>query len=379
MNATRVIDGDGHVHEDPSAIAALLPPDYQRMVAYQVGTRGLFPPLDNLHTVFRINPPLLEGRGVVDARGWCSFLEDVGIEQAVLFPSMGLAMGRVPYPEIAQVLARAYNDWLYQTYVSRDGRFNGMGLLPLQDPEAAVAELRRVVTEYGFRGGMLPSNGLKDHLGAKQYWPLYAEAERLGCCLCVHGGSHMGLGLDQLDVWPFIQGLGHPFGLMVAFAGIVSNGILDRYPDVRLGFLEGGVGWLLTCTERFDAACASFQQFDPDRRFFQLRANEGMRDYLHRHIDEGRVFVGCEGNEIGLGEVVHMFGNRPFVYSSDYPHEVTSRTCKQEIEHLLDNPELGPADKEAILHGNAERLYGLQPAPNAACADSEEIDVRTPA
>jgi predicted TIM-barrel fold metal-dependent hydrolase len=376
MNARRVIDGDGHVHEDPSAIAALLPSDYQRMVGYQVGTRGLFPPLDNLHTVFRINPPLLEGRGVVDANGWFSFLDDVGIQQAVLYPSMGLAIGRVPYPEVAVALARAYNDWLYQTYVSRDSRFNGMGLIPLQQPSVAVAELRRVVTEYGFRGGLLPSNGLKDHLGARQYWPLYAEADRLGCCLCVHGGSHMGLGLDQLDVWPFIQGLGHPFGLMVAFAGIVSNGILDRYPNVRVGFLEGGVGWLLTCVERFDAACRSFQQLDLDGRFFQLRANEGMRDYLQRHIDAGRVFVGCEGGEIGLGEVVHLFGNRPFVYSSDFPHEVTNSTCKEEIQEVLDNPDLSEADKEAILHGNAESLYGIPPATDLASAHSEATGVQ---
>jgi predicted TIM-barrel fold metal-dependent hydrolase len=371
MNARRVIDGDGHVHEDPSAIAALLPTEYRRMVGYQVGTRGLFPPLDNLHTVFRINPPLLVGRGVVDLKGWLGFLDDVGIEQAVLYPSMGLAMGRVPYPEVAVALARAYNDWLFQTYVSQDGRFNGMGLIPLQQPDVAVDELRRVVTEYGFRGAMLPSKGLKDHLGATQYWPLYAEADRLGCCLCVHGGSHMGLGLDQLDVWPFIQGLGHPIGLMVAFAGIVSNGILDRYPNVRLGFLEGGIGWLLTCIERFDAACSSFQQWDPDRRFFQPRANEGLRDYVQRHIDEGRVFVGCEGDEIGLGEVVRLFGNKPFVYSSDFPHEVTNSTCKEEIQEVLENPDLSEADKDAILHGNAERLYRMQPARDLASAHSE--------
>ena len=64
---------------------------------------------------------------------------------------------------------------------------------------------------------MLPSNGLPAHLGAKEYWPVYAEASRLGCCLGVHGGAHEGLGMDYLTPYAPINGLGHPFGQMVAY------------------------------------------------------------------------------------------------------------------------------------------------------------------
>jgi predicted TIM-barrel fold metal-dependent hydrolase len=325
----------------------------------QQGTRGLFPPLDSLHTMFRDQPAILEGRGRVGPSEWLAFMADVGIDAAVLFPSGGLAVGRIPYPEVAVAITRAYNDWLFQAYVDRDPAFKGMGLLPMQDPLAAVAELRRIVTDYGFRGAMLPSNGLKDHLGARQFWPVYEAANELGCAICVHGGSHSGLGLDQLDVWPFITGLGHSIGLAVSFAGIVSNGLLDRFPNVRFGFLEGGIGWFLMCVERFSEACASFQQYDPQARFFQLLEGENMRAYLQRHIECGRIFVGCEGDEPGLARLVQEFGPSPFVYSSDFPHEVTNATCKHELQELLDNPVLSSDAKAAILHGNAERLYRL--------------------
>ncbi|MDE3077464.1 MAG: hypothetical protein KGJ86_18755 [Chloroflexota bacterium] len=114
MIATRVVDADGHVIEDARAIAQLLPEEYRRMATRpQPGTQGLFPPGDHLHTVFRDQPAVLEGRGRVEVPGWIDFMTDVGIETAILYPSNGLAIGRIPYPEVAVTVARAYNDWLY--------------------------------------------------------------------------------------------------------------------------------------------------------------------------------------------------------------------------------------------------------------------------
>ena len=52
-------------------------------------------------------------------------------------------------------------------------------------------------------------------------------------------------------------------------------------------------------------------------------------------------------------------GSSPLVFSSDFPHEVTAATCRHEIDELLENPDLADPDKQAILAGNAERLYGF--------------------
>ena len=84
-----------------------------------------------------------------------------------------------------------------------------------------------------------------------------------------------------------------------------------------------------------------------------------MRDYIVRHIEEGRIFVGVEGNELTLGEAVRQVGSKPFIFSSDYPHEVDAGTCKAELEELRENPALTREDKEAILLNNSVRFYKL--------------------
>ena len=54
-----------------------------------------------------------------------------------------------------------------------------------------------------------------------------------------------------------------------------------------------------------------------------------------------------------------MVGNEPFMYSSDFPHEVNSETCRHELNELIENERLSDADKEAIFYKNAIQFYGL--------------------
>ena len=104
------------------------------------------------------------------------------------------------------------------------------------------------------------------HLGSEKYWPIYGEAERLGCAIAIHGGAHEGLLMDDLSPYAPVNALGHPMGQMIAFAGIIFNGIFDKFPGLRIGFMEAGSAWLLTCLERFTGSWESHVQFDPRRR-----------------------------------------------------------------------------------------------------------------
>ncbi|MBI2911061.1 MAG: amidohydrolase family protein [Chloroflexi bacterium] len=211
-------------------------------------------------------------------------------------------------------------------------------------------------------GAMLPSTSFRPHFGSKEYWPVYAEAERLGCCLAIHGGCHEGFGMDDLNPYAPVHALGHPFSQMVCFAGIVFNGVFDRFPNLRIGFLEGGIAWLLMCLERFDRSYETHIQYDPRGEFLHIQPGERVSDYIKRHIQAGRIFVGCEGSEPLLAKAIKMVGNQPFVYSSDFPHEVNNEFCKEELAEVLESDEMTQADKEAVLHGNAERFYDLEPA-----------------
>ena len=288
------------------------------------------------------------------------FMDDVSIERSVLYTTQGLSYGKIVSRDWAVELARAYNSWIAETYVHMDSRFQAMGLIPLQDPQEAAVELRRIVEELGLCGAMLPSTGADQiHLGDERYWPIYEEADRLGCAIGVHGGAHSGLGMDGLSPYAPVHALGHPFGIMISFASIIFNGVLERYPNVRFGFLEAGAGWLMTCMERFTGSWASHVQYDPNGRFLRLRPKESIADYVMRQIDEDRIYVGVEGDELTLASSIRALGNKPFVYSSDFPHEVNNETCKEEIRELREHSELTADDKEAVLFRNAERFYRL--------------------
>jgi predicted TIM-barrel fold metal-dependent hydrolase len=352
--AMRVIDGDGHVMENAEGISAYLPSPYREAGPFT--WFDLVAPIDHLH-VMRGQMPPGAFRQDVGPADWRAFLDDVGIERTVLYPSKFLAYGKIVDRDAAIAVTRAYNDWLYHTYLQADRRFHGMALIPMQEPPAAVAELRRAVTELGMCGAMLPATGLSENLGAKAYWPVYEEADRLGCCLAVHGGCHDGLGMDNLNVFPAVHALGHAFAVTIGFSAIIANGVLDRFPNTRFAFLEGGVAWLLLAIERLSGSWRAFRPYNPRGELLTLPAERSVGDYILGLIEAGRLFVGCEGDESALPYVVQAAGSASLLYSSDFPHEVNNATCKEELEELRDSSGFSATDVEAILYRNAERFY----------------------
>jgi len=353
-----VVDGDGHVVEDHEAIWKRMPEEFR---TGNWSNRSPYPPNDHLHAANRHFVP--DGAFAnVGREGWIDYLEDVGVQRTVLYPSNGLAFGRVVSRDWAIELARAYNNWIHDEYLSKSPRFQAVGLIPLQEPAAAVVELRRIVKELGFCGAMLPGTGAKqmqNHLGDERYWPIYEEGDRLGCALGIHGGVHDNMGLDDMNPYAPVNALGHPFGQMVNFAGIVFNGVFDRYPNVRFGFLEAGAAWFVNCLERFERSWDSHIQYDPRKRFMELGKNESITDYILKHVDQDRIFVGVEGEELTLPFAVRLAGNKPFLFSSDFPHEVNNETSKHELQEIRENLKLTTDDKAGILHRNSERFYGL--------------------
>ena len=126
----KIIDGDGHVVEDHAAIGTRMPDEYRDR--FGVG-RGPYPPNDHLHAAnAHFLPPGSFAK--VGREGWIDFMEDVGLASAVLYPTSGLSFGRIVSRDWAVELAHAYNDWMYDEYLSKSSRFQALGLIPLQEP-----------------------------------------------------------------------------------------------------------------------------------------------------------------------------------------------------------------------------------------------------
>jgi predicted TIM-barrel fold metal-dependent hydrolase len=350
----QIIDADGHIndHACGDEIAKYMPKGNQMS--------RLFPEFDHLH--FRYLKQNRRNTGNPSPRDWIEFLDTTEISWTALYPTAGLAVGRIVAEDWAVAACRAYNNWLYERFLNQSPRLRGMALLPIQNADAAAAELRRGVKELGMLGGILPSNGeaIQGHLGNQIYWPLYEEAETLGCALAVHVGCLHRMGLDAFGTYYPAHALGHPFSLMIQAAGMLAHGVFDRFPKLRVAFLEGGAAWVPFMMDRLDRSYHDGHiQLDIGGNLLGgPKHDEKASEYFKKQLREGRIFVGFDCDDDGLGNAVSKAGREPFLFGSDFPHEVfDAKKCRHEIDELLERDDLTEDDKKAALGGNALNFY----------------------
>ena len=278
-----VVDADGHVVEPAAAWGGL--PDrvrphinadsagYEHVVVGE--TEILAVPLGTLArpgstfddpSAFR---PLAEAQpGGSDPHARLADMDAEGIDQSVLYPTIGLYFSAVEDRSAAVALAAAYNDWLAGYCAADRRRLFGAAMLPLQDPEAAALELRRAVTELGFVAGFVrPNPCLGRSLCDPAYEPVWDAAEELDVPIGIHEGSSVivpTLGSDRPFNPLVLHAVSHPFEEMLACAQLIAFGVLERHPALRVVFLESSGGWAPFWLERLDEQAESFGGFCPD-------------------------------------------------------------------------------------------------------------------
>jgi hypothetical protein len=272
------------------------------------------------------------------------------MQWSALYPGRGLTINNLHSPEWGSALARAYNDWLYDRYVSQDPRLKGVALLHLYDMDRAVAELRRTVTELGFVGAVLMSTGLRRPLGHESYFPVYEEAERLGVSVAVHAASSNALGLADAAraLWE-VRALSHGAGQIISFMSMINGGVFDRFPGLRVAFLESGCGWVPYLVDRLDRV------YDGRGR----RATERMHTSPSELLASGRIFVHTELDEVMLPVVADLAGRDDiFMFASDFPHEPWGRV-KNDLADFYERTDISSSLISNVLAGAAQRFYQL--------------------
>ena len=343
-----LIDSDGHVIEHTMQIIECMEPPFNDPHHYRTQAFGLFPSLDGFPRVGGLSTP--GRRDVPDVHDWTRFLDETGLARAVVFPTAGLAYGLVQDRLYAQVLAKAYNTWLYRHYTSVEPRLSGMALVPVHDPAEAASELRRAVTELGFVGAMLPAvTCLHKSYGHRDFDPLFQEAERLGCAIAFHGGPSRGLGFDFFETFIQVHTLEHPFAQMIQLTSVIFEGLLDRFPRLKLVFLEAGCGWIPYMMDRLD------EEVERRGRRWCPDLQRKPSDYLR----SGNIYVTCEVEEAMLPVVAEHLGDDHLLFASDYPHERSHGEYLGDLPMLLGRSDLSDATKRKILYENPCRLYGF--------------------
>ena len=229
-------------------------------------------------------------------------------------------------------------------------RLKKTAVLPQQDVSAAVAELRRTVTELGFVGVSFLPNLRGRHMGDPYFFPIYEEAERLNVPICVHMflgryGSEA-TGTLRVDKFFYSHLFGHTFEQMIALSVIMGEGLLDRFPKLRFVFLESGCGWLAYWLYRLN-------------EHYEVLGNQvpALQTEPSELLKRGQLYFSCEADEPEIAHVIETIGDDWIVFASDYSH-FDSR-FPGASQPIIDNRELSDTSKRKIVNDNARRLYSL--------------------
>jgi predicted TIM-barrel fold metal-dependent hydrolase len=360
-----IVDADGHIVEPASAWASL--PDAQRprihadAAGYEhvvVGDREILAvPLGSLarpgstfHDPATFRPLADAQPGGSDPVARLRDMDDEGIDQAVLYPTIGLYASVIDVPLTAVALAAAYNDWLAGYCAADTRRLFGAAMLPLQDPAAAARELRRAVDELGFVAGFVrPNPCLGRSLSDPAYDVIWDAASELDVPIGVHEGSSVivpTLGADRPFNPLILHAVSHSFEQMLACAQLIAFGVLERHPALRVVFLESSGGWAPFWLERLDEQAESFGGFCPDLR---LRPSE----YFARQCA-----ISFEVDEHTLPALAPFVGSERIVWGSDYPHH--DATFPGAVDAI--RATVGPcatATQARVLGLNAQKIYRL--------------------
>lgn len=208
----------------------------------------------------------------------------------------------------AAVLARAQNDFFASLVAEAPDRFRALGAVPLQDPDRAIAEMRRCVTELGFPGVEIGTHVAGTELANAGLDPFFAAAQDLGALVFVHP--------DQILAGPRLAPLGLSFGVgmpvetATAAAGLLHSGAFDRWPNLRLCLAHGG-GALPAILPRIDRGWhQSAGKGDAGPR----RARQAPGTYVSRLYSDSLTY-----DPLSLYLAVRRFGAEHVLLGSDYP------------------------------------------------------------
>ena len=240
----------------------------------------------------------------------------------------------------ADELLRYINDQIAGMVADAAGRLVGLGAVPLQDMDLALAELHRLMRELGFAGVQIGSNVNGRPIGAPEFEPFFEAAEELGAAVFVHAvrpcGQDRLVGPAQLQ-----QVLAYPGDVGLAAASVICSNLLLRRPRLRIGFSHGGgtLGLLLPRLEEGRRVFPALQE--------SIAASPS--EQARRLFYDALVY-----DEPTLRHLTSLFGETQIMIGTDYPFNFHERRPVERIEAAFADE----AVRRLLLHDNAATFLG---------------------
>jgi predicted TIM-barrel fold metal-dependent hydrolase len=278
-----------------------------------------------------------------------------GVDVNLLLPSGWFGTWTTTDTAIELALYRAYHRWMADYCSAYPDRLSGVILVSGRSVKDSLAEVERCAREpWALALFCYAPYGMPlDHPDLEPFW---AAAQHHDLAVVLHTFTVMPpYAPGGLDTWENLwlqRSAAHPWCGMRNMAALIGSGLLDRYPDLRLGVLEAGHGWLPFWAKRLDEHAQSVAGALPTLR-------RRPSDY----ITSGRFFQTIEMSEgVELTKaVLQLLGEDILMYASDYPHGESWFPKSVDTVLAWDLPE--PV-KRKLFWDNALRFYGrFRPAP----------------
>jgi aminocarboxymuconate-semialdehyde decarboxylase len=252
-------------------------------------------------------------------------------------------------------LARHVNDAIAGMVAARPDRFFGLGTVPLQDPELAAREVRNLRAEFGLVGVEVGSNVAGAYLGDARFDPFFAACEADGLAIFVH--SLHPLQARDLSRHPMLVPFaGFTVDTGLCAASLIMEGVLERFPSLRIGFSHGG-GVLAPLLHRMEFGWGSTNGFEGKlpqspkayaRRFFydSLVYDEAYLEHLATHIAPDQVFLGTD-----YPYLIQQPDPRSFIEASAARPGVSATIWSDAARRFLGVPEVAVASREKAHDG----------------------------
>ncbi|MGA2410176.1 MAG: amidohydrolase family protein [Candidatus Binataceae bacterium] len=414
-----VFDSDSHIVEPPELWTKYLDPEYRTLGKHALwredGKLGSYLKINGKafrdtmnsniprHAIWRpgmtwdkvgeldasVRHPATEGASNPQAR--LRDMDAMGIDQAFLYPTwFAEGFHLVEDPDTAYALARAYNDWIADFCKAATNRLYAAAMVPLQNLDYTVEELRRVAKNPNFRGAFIRPMFLEGaYFTHPIYDPLWAELESLGLAAAVHpacglwnpewtshgpfiekvknrlnrhvfigsagGGPFAGGGTDKGFAFSASPPLGHPLAQIISpwldnhmfvASALIAFTVMQRYPNMKVIVAHGKASWMEEVLEKMEAST----------RTIPLLHHYPVRTDVEELWEEGNVMLGFDAEERLIQKLPHDFADK-VVWGSRYPHHDTT-SASEAIDKLssahLDEPTLA-----RMLGGNAAKQLGV--------------------
>jgi len=371
------IDSDGHVIEHAKIaedLAAHAPKGWRdRILASRAGEMPEFhEPSEDDESGARLMNPMMRPGGH-DAKARVADMDAEGIAVSVLYPTFLLGVQSEPDVDFAEAQCQAYNGWLSDHVSDSNGHLWGAAVVPQQDIERAAQEIRRAATLPGIKAAFIRPNPSADWkpFSHEIYNPIWEAASSTGLALGLHpflapdlpgacqafrlgtatNATSFAAGQGGAAVMGnvfFTQAISNPVDMMNSMTFLLAGGVCERYPELKLVFLEANGGWVVPWLERLDHHA---EVFNWDVPWLKMKPSE----YFRRQC-----WISFDTDESTLAHAANspLVGADRIVWASDYPHP-DAKIPGVTLELRESISELTLEQRKLIAGGSAVALYDL--------------------